>query len=130
MKSQTQDLAAFLNNILRQNQPMNSVTIHNIADKAEEWLSHYEDWASKQETSLNDMEIDEGNRDEKSDDECSDEDGDMYAVRRLLEFDVIGDESFYLVEWEGYPSSANSWEPSSNITQDLIDEYWEEQNRY
>ena len=30
----------------------------------------------------------------------------------------------YLIKWEGYPSTENSYEPEQNLTQVSIDEYW------
>ena len=30
----------------------------------------------------------------------------------------------YLIKWEGYPSTENSWEPEKNLTPDLQEEYW------
>ncbi|KAG1652252.1 hypothetical protein GQR58_026427 [Nymphon striatum] len=53
---------------------------------------------------------------------------DSYRGKKLIryvEFDDffrLGDHS-YLVEWEGWPLSAASWEPEANITDDLLRSY-------
>ena len=37
----------------------------------------------------------------------------------------------YRIKWEGYPSSQNTWEPNSNLTncQEKIDNYWKLRKR-
>lgn len=47
-----------------------------------------------------------------------------YQVEKLLDKKDEPDEPYYLVKWKGYPNSANTWEPVSNIlSTNLIEEY-------
>ena len=45
---------------------------------------------------------------------------DVYEVRTLHGSRLVGGERQYLVSWEGYASSHDSWEPASAINQDLV----------
>jgi hypothetical protein len=55
-----------------------------------------------------------------------------YKVEKILDMKQKGrgHKMHYLIKWEGYPTSDNSWEPEENIqAKDLIKEYKEEQQR-
>ncbi|XP_068025875.1 LOW QUALITY PROTEIN: histone-lysine N-methyltransferase SUV39H1 [Melanerpes formicivorus] len=38
-----------------------------------------------------------------------------FEVEQLLDYRRVKDEDFYLVKWEGYPESSNTWEPKKNL---------------
>ncbi len=40
---------------------------------------------------------------------------DVYKVERILNDKLYKGERLYLVKWEGYPDSANSWEPEESF---------------
>ena len=48
---------------------------------------------------------------------------DYYKVDRLLGHRRRRGQDYYLVAWKGYAASDNSWEPSTNITPDLLTQY-------
>ena len=50
---------------------------------------------------------------------------DIYYVEAIIDHkDVLGNRK-YLVKWDGYSSSENTWEPASHILNDqLIKDYW------
>ena len=47
----------------------------------------------------------------------------------VLQHEAIGSCShsikFYLIEWLGYGLEHNSWEPESNLTPEILREYWD-----
>ena len=49
-----------------------------------------------------------------------------YLIESLLKKDG----NKYLVKWEGYPSSQNTWEPRSSIAKFILDFYEEDPNRF
>jgi phage N-6-adenine-methyltransferase len=66
--------------------------------------------------------------DEDSDeDEGSDET--YYPAERLLDNEKRGRQMWYLVQWEGCPLEEASWEPKSNLTKLLLQEYEKSQKR-
>ena len=57
----------------------------------------------------------------------------VYVVEAILDERRRRGKLEYLVKWEGYPWSENSWEPAENVTwgaQDAIHEYQEDRKRY
>lgn len=46
-----------------------------------------------------------------------------YVVEDVVKKKVVNGEIFYRIKWEGYPSWQNTWEPASNLPQDVIDYY-------
>ena len=48
---------------------------------------------------------------------------DYYAVDRILSHRRYYKKDQYLVSWQGYDSSYNSWEPSENLSPDLINDF-------
>ena len=48
-----------------------------------------------------------------------------YEVEQLLAHRTVRNQTQYLIQWKGYPSWDNTWEPESNLThcQDLLQEY-------
>ncbi|XP_069739201.1 histone-lysine N-methyltransferase SUV39H1 [Phaenicophaeus curvirostris] len=38
-----------------------------------------------------------------------------FEVEYLCDYKRVRDEEFYLVKWQGYPSSSNTWEPRKNL---------------
>lgn len=48
---------------------------------------------------------------------------DVYRVERILAHRKEGKVTQYLIKWENYEDSQNSWEPASNVSHDLIQEY-------
>ena len=57
----------------------------------------------------------------------------VYVVEAILDERQRRGKLEYLVKWEGYPWSENSWEPAENVTwgaQDAIHEYQEDRKRY
>lgn len=40
-----------------------------------------------------------------------DEDDDIYTVEHIVDKKKEGLKTFYLVKWEGFPHSQNTWEP-------------------
>lgn len=42
-------------------------------------------------------------------------DGELYDVERIIERRIKGGKNEYLVKWEGYPDSHNSWEPRDGV---------------
>jgi hypothetical protein len=126
LTNKLQKLIYDLNTHVTTNQPLKTLVLQSVADHLEQWLDSYESWSnSRRQINLveeedEDMEYDEED-DQEEESEEGEEDEEEYTVSRLLAFD--GKDS-YLVEWEGYDSSANSWEPSRNISPDCIKEFW------
>ena len=50
---------------------------------------------------------------------------DMYSVEKIIDKRIVGGKVQYLVKWEGYSESDNTWEPLANIesVDHLIEEY-------
>jgi hypothetical protein len=50
-------------------------------------------------------------------------------VERVLQHEVRGSRSlpvkFYLIKWLGYGLEHNSWEPESNLSPEVLKEYWD-----
>ena len=44
-----------------------------------------------------------------------DEDDDIYTVEHIVDKKKEGLKTFYLVKWEGFPHSQNTWEPVQNL---------------
>ena len=49
---------------------------------------------------------------------CAGELSDMYEVDRIVDKQVRGNETFYLVKWKGYAMRDATWEPRANLKQD------------
>lgn len=50
--------------------------------------------------------------------------GEVYDVEKILGKKIENGKKFYLVKWENYPESKNTWEKASNILSiDLIDDF-------
>lgn len=125
-----------LNNLLQQfinfvsthvtpHQTLNTRVLDRIVDRLHQWLDSYEQWATNR-TDINLTYLDDADDSEEQDeDESEVEDAEEYGVRRLLDVNVVKGHFFYLVEWQGYDSSANSWEPSDNISPDVVIQFWE-----
>ncbi|OMJ23931.1 Chromatin-associated protein swi6 [Smittium culicis] len=63
-----------------------------------------------------------------NDSTSSNEEEDVYSVERLCDHKYIAaKKSFkYLVKWEGYPESDNTWEDEENIMSEaLLKQYWD-----
>lgn len=57
-------------------------------------------------------------------------DGQIYNIAKILTHRVINHSHEYLIKWEGYDNSFNSWEPLSNMTSvSLVENYWIKQYR-
>jgi len=54
---------------------------------------------------------------------------DEYEVERILDHKRVNGRPFYLVKWEGYYISENTWEPIANLTgcHQLVKEYQQRQ---
>lgn len=48
-----------------------------------------------------------------------------WSVDKLVAFKIMDDKHFYLVKWEGYPSSENTWEPEETLKEDCPDEIYD-----
>jgi len=48
-----------------------------------------------------------------------------FEVQNILDKKILRGKSFYLVKWEGYPESDNTWEPLENLVNSsvLIEEF-------
>jgi hypothetical protein len=51
---------------------------------------------------------------------------DIYTVEKIIDHKGPANKRFFLVKWQGYPVSENTWEPESNLLtcQDLLAKYW------
>merc|ERR1712126_654122 len=45
----------------------------------------------------------------------SDEEEEEYSVEKILDKRTKGGKVEYLIKWEGYPDSENTWEPQDNL---------------
>jgi hypothetical protein len=59
-------------------------------------------------------ELEESEEDEDNEEE-SEESEQTYIINKILDSKREGRSIFYLVQWEGFDASANSWEPTSCI---------------
>ena len=60
-----------------------------------------------------------------TDDETeSDESSQVYVVDKVLDHDQRPDGMYYLIKWQGYPNSENTHEHESNVSHDLLADYW------
>ncbi|CAI2371392.1 unnamed protein product [Moneuplotes crassus] len=70
---------------------------------------------------------------DQSDENCQSEDSteQYYNVEEILDVIVINGEEKYLVKWEGYPHSQNTWEPLASFGSNLhlINQFIEKRNR-
>jgi hypothetical protein len=48
---------------------------------------------------------------------------DVYEVETILDRRLVGRREEFLVKWEGYEPTDNSWEPTRNISNELLKEY-------
>ena len=54
----------------------------------------------------------------------------MYGNDPILVFLLVKGKVFYLIKWEGYPSSQNTWEAAENVfAKDIIAEFEEAEKR-
>ena len=66
----------------------------------------------------------DGDDDDEPNDMFDTEDPDVYEVEKILRkktAETFGEHDLYEVKWEGYDET--TWEPASNISKDLIDEF-------
>ena len=55
---------------------------------------------------------------------------DIYQVDRIVDHRKNSDDQWeYLVKWAGYDDSENSWEPTVNLTEKSLREYWNKTNK-
>jgi chromobox protein 1 len=49
----------------------------------------------------------------------------LYNIEEIIGHKTIKGVRYYRIKWEGYPSSANTWEPVTVLEkcQDLVEEY-------
>lgn len=59
-------------------------------------------------------------REEEDDDEEGSEDSNVFDVEKILDVQVIQGVKHYLVKWENYPHSDNTWEPIDSFAPDNI----------
>ena len=48
-----------------------------------------------------------------------------FAVEKTIHSKIRGGKKEYLLEWEGYPASGNTWEPSDIVCQEMMNAYEE-----
>lgn len=48
-----------------------------------------------------------------------------WRVDKLVAFKIMHDKNYYLVKWEGYPSSENTWEPEETLKEDCPSEIYD-----
>ena len=68
--------------------------------------------------------VDDINKNDLSNEESEEED--FYNVERILDKKTLHNGSFrYLIKWEGYPDSQNTWEPLDNLSsvKEMVDEF-------
>jgi hypothetical protein len=55
---------------------------------------------------------------------------DIYTAEKILGHKGPANKRFFLVKWQGYPASENTWEPEENLLtcQGLLDNYWSVRN--
>ena len=53
-------------------------------------------------------------------------DDDVYRVERIVAYDA--DEDLFQVKWEGYDDAENTWEPRENLTERLVNEWFDSKN--
>ena len=51
--------------------------------------------------------------------------GNEYEINEIVKHRVRKDQVQYLINWKDFSQEDNTWEPSYNIPQEIIDEYWE-----
>ena len=58
-------------------------------------------------------------------------DGEEYEVEAIIRHEIINGTPHYRVKWQGWPSSANTWEPIGSLGQckDLIEEFHQPRRR-
>lgn len=47
----------------------------------------------------------------------------FYEVEKILKRRIKNGRVQYFLKWKGFPDSDNSWEPASNVTEDLVNEF-------
>jgi transposase InsO family protein len=54
------------------------------------------------------------------------EDNEEWIVEEILDYRIQNNRHEFLVKWEGYERTENTWEPAENLenAQDLVQEYW------
>ena len=58
-------------------------------------------------------------------DRSNSSEGDYYKVEKIIEKRLFGNGWKYLIKWEGYPSTQNSWEPLENMNgcDEILEEF-------
>jgi hypothetical protein len=46
-----------------------------------------------------------------------------YEVEKIVRHRVWRGQTFFLLQWSGFPSSENNWEPEENVSEELVAEY-------
>ena len=49
-----------------------------------------------------------------------------YIVEKIVKHKKKATHYSYLIKWEGYPDSQNTWEPDENIPHEIKKQYWDE----
>ena len=47
-----------------------------------------------------------------------------YEIEAIVDVKNVGRGKQYLVKWRGYPASENTWEPSANLEDSMIQQYY------
>lgn len=61
--------------------------------------------------------------DETEEDEEAVEDDTVYEVEAIVDHKGTNKSRRFLIKWQGYPESDNSWEPRENINAEMVKEY-------
>ncbi|MEO0683466.1 MAG: reverse transcriptase domain-containing protein [Cyanobacteria bacterium J06649_11] len=54
---------------------------------------------------------------------------DIYMIEEILKMKTKRRKRYFLIKWEGYPHSENTWEPEENIDSQLVKEFLRNQNQ-
>ena len=111
--------------------------LENNSNAEEDGTSEEIEETSQQNNTTNEVNENEGNDNNTSDLPVEDEENieeeaiedDIYMIEEILKTKVKRKKRYFLVKWEGYPHSENTWEPEENLDSKLVKQFLGSQNQ-
>ena len=61
--------------------------------------------------------------------EETDSEDSIYMIEEILKVKIRRNKRYFLIKWEGYPHSQNTWEPEENLDSSLVEEFMKNRSK-